>query len=146
MIKLIERTHLCLNNTNTLRVLKKQKQEKSWNQTHQIHSSFWDRVLCHQAGLQLSLCIAIYLWPSAPFPKYWDYKWTLPCLVYAVLGVEPRALCMLGKRFPEGSQPQATFMSFSYNYFWVCHRLETVSRRLPCLPFLWQLYKCFHLN
>lgn len=33
-----------------------------------------------------------------PF-KCWDYSCVLPCLVYVVLGVKPRALYKLGKSF-----------------------------------------------
>lgn len=36
-------------------------------------------------------------------PECWDYSYMLPCLVYGVLGIKPRALCVLGK--PSAIEP-----------------------------------------
>ena len=33
----------------------------------------------------------------SPYPKGWDYKYMLPCPIYVMLGIEPRALRILGK-------------------------------------------------
>lgn len=42
-----------------------------------------------------------------PFPESWVSGSMSPCLVYMVLGTEPRALCILGKHPSTGSHYQA---------------------------------------
>jgi hypothetical protein len=43
-----------------------------------------------------------------PPPECWDYRGRAPHPAYAVLGIEPRALCMLGKH----STIQATYPAY----------------------------------
>lgn len=81
------------------------------------------RRACYIVEDSLELLIILIL---LPLPlRHWNYKPGPPCLIYVVLEIEPRTLCMLGKE---------SVFPLPYTFFFFCTTGKKVVNTMTVLP------------